>query len=245
MRAKPSAVVCPMPMMTMRWIKALADCAYPRLCLTCGCRLHTCEDYLCASCLSTLPRTYLHTRPDNTMELRFRGLVPVVRTASFIFYAKSNPACAFFRLLKNGGDPRVGQYFGALYARELLRDGFFDDIDLLIPVPLAPHKLRQRGYNQATAIAQGIAQATGLPVATDTLSRVVDNPTQRRKDKLERWDNARAFFTIDNPLPQHHRHFLLIDDIVTTGSTLTACAQTLLQLPGSRISLLTLGITKL
>ena len=129
------------------WIDTLLDLAFPRLCLMCGKRLAPGERHVCATCLGALPRTNFHLISDNLLEERFRGVIPVERTAALFFYQKGNPSCEIIHRLKYAGKPDIGVYFGALLAREAAPSGFFRDIDLLLPVPLSRTRMRRRGYN--------------------------------------------------------------------------------------------------
>lgn len=225
------------------WIDTLLDLVYPRLCLLCGRRLATGEHDLCTSCLALLPRTGFHLRGCNPMEGRFRGIVSVERTAALFHYQKGNPSCSLIHDLKYRNRPDIGVRMGELLAREIAPSGFFRDIDLLVPVPLSPQRLRNRGYNQAERIAHGVSLATGIPVDTAHLSRLHDNPTQTRQSRQERLDNTERLFTATRPEELASKHILLIDDVITTGATLRACAETLQAAPHIRLSLLTLGST--
>lgn len=242
MKWKPSAAVCLLPMNS--WIEALLDLAFPRLCLMCGKRLASCERHVCAFCLGNLPRTDFHLFLDNPFERRFRGVVPVERTAALFFYQKGNLSCEIIHRLKYGNQPDIGVYFGALLAREVMPSGFFRGIDWLIPVPLSRKRLRSRGYNQSERIACGVSQVTGIPVSETHLVRLYDNPTQTRRSRLERWANTEHLFGACHPEELSGKHLLLIDDVVTTGATLRACAQPLCTGTDVRISLLALGCTE-
>lgn len=244
MKWKPSAVACPKPMRTPSWIEALLDLAYPRLCLMCGRKLGAGEHDACTPCLSLLPRTDFHLHECNPMEEHFRGIVPVERTASLFHYQKGNPSCNLIHHLKYENCPDIGVRLGELLASEISPSGFFRDIDLLVPVPLSPKRLRRRGYNQAERIAHGVSRATGIPVDTTHLSRRHDNPTQTRQSRRERLDNTERLFTAFHSEELAGKHILLIDDVITTGATLRACAETLLTHTHIRISLLTLGSTR-
>ncbi|MBM6670576.1 ComF family protein [Phocaeicola coprophilus] len=225
------------------WIDTLLDLAFPRLCLMCGKRLAPGERHVCATCLGALPRTNFHLISDNLLEERFRGVIPVERTAALFFYQKGNPSCEIIHRLKYAGKPDIGVYFGALLAREAAPSGFFRDIDLLLPVPLSRKRMRRRGYNQAEQIACGVSQVTGIPLSADSLARLHDNPTQTRRNRQERLANTEGLFGVEHPDRLQGKHILLIDDVVTTGATLRACAEAVCACSDVRISLLALGCT--
>ena len=241
MRWKPSAAVCLLPMNS--WIDILLDLAFPRLCLMCGKRLAPGERHVCAACLGSLARTNFHLLLDNPLEERFRGIVPVEHTAALFFYQKGNPSCDIIHRLKYGNRPGIGVYFGALLAREVAPSGFFQSVDLLIPVPLSRRRRRSRGYNQAERIACGVSQVTGIPVSEVHLIRLYDNPTQTRRNRQERLTNTEGLFEVEHPEQLQGKHILLIDDVLTTGATLRACAEALCARADVRISLLVLGCT--
>jgi ComF family protein len=108
-------------------------------------------------------------------------------------------------------------------------------------VPLHPKKQKQRGYNQAEMIARGISKATDIPVSTNNLVRIVHNPTQTKRNKIQRWENVKDIFIVNNPEEFENKHILLVDDIITTGSTIEACAHALLTSSGIKISIATIG----
>lgn len=226
------------------WINSLLDLVYPRLCLMCGQRLMSNEQHVCTSCLTLLPRTNFHQTEENMVEKLFRGIVPIERCAILFFYQKGNSSCNIVHHLKYHMGHDTGIYFGRLFATEIASSGFFNDIDLLIPVPLSKHRLHERGYNQAEMIAIGVSQATGIPIDTLHLTRVHNNPTQTRQSRTERLHNTEHLFTTLKPEELAQKHVLLIDDVITTGSTLRACACALLSVAGIRFSILTLGCTQ-
>jgi len=144
-------------------------------------------------------------------------------------------------LMKYKGRKDIAMNLGIYYGAELSRT-HFAETDLMIPVPLHPEKLRQRGYNQSEYIAQGMSVYLKKPVNTSSLLRKVANPTQTRKSGFDRWENVEGIFTVSEPETLKEKHILLVDDVVTTGATMDACANTLLQVPGVRVSLASLAI---
>ena len=114
-------------------------------------------------------------------------------------------------------------------------------VDFAVPVPLHPKKERKRGFNQSYWIAKGIGTATGVPVVHDNLYRKTFTSTQTRKNRFERWKNVEDIFEIRKPEEFENRHILLIDDVVTTGSTLEACAVQLLKIENTTVSIATLA----
>lgn len=228
----------------MNWIKTLIDLFFPRYCLACRRRLNIQSAYLCPKCLLDLPRITYRKDELSHIRKRIQGRLPVERAASFMYYSPHADSSRLFLRLKYEGDPQVGVHFGRVFAHELQSKDFFRDIDLLVPVPLSARRLRQRGYNQSYMIALGIAEVTGIPIDKQLLERTRDNESQTHKSHAMRWEDSKDLFKIHVAPPADQRHFLLIDDIITTGATLCACAEALRQIPDARISLLTLGITR-
>ena len=225
----------------MNWIKDLISLLFPRYCKVCGRRLTHSENHLCISCLLELPRTHYEQIPENLLMQHFIEWPEVVSATAYLYYYKEGKYSSLIHHLKYHDHPEVGTYLGRLAATELRESGFFDGIDLIIPVPLSRKRYRQRGYNQSDYIAQGISEVTHIALRTDCLVRTVDTDTQTHKSKEERWKNTKDIFQVVNPEALKGKHLLLIDDVATTGATLHACASTLLTLPGVRISIFALA----
>lgn len=228
----------------MNWIKAFFDLFFPRYCLSCSRRLDTQCAYLCPKCLLDLPRIPYQEDELSPIQQRIQGRLSVERAASFMYYSPHADSSQFLLHLKYKGEAQIGIHFGRVFAHELQSKGFFRDIDLLVPVPLSARRLRQRGYNQSYMIALGVSEVTGIPISEKLLARTRDNKSQTHKSHTMRWEDSKDLFEVKTFPTESQRHFLLIDDIITTGATLCACADALRQIPDARISLLTLGITR-
>ncbi|MCD7710774.1 MAG: ComF family protein [Porphyromonadaceae bacterium] len=222
----------------------LLDLLFPRLCVLCGRRLQEHESYLCLSCMQHLPKTNIHLKEENLMEQLFRGKADIARTFAFFYTSSQDEYRNILHEIKYRGGKECARYLGDLYARDLCESHSLDDMDVLIPVPLHPSRKRQRGYNQSEWIAKGIADRTGLKIDTRHLIRSKATPSQTHLSIYDRWLNTQMIFKL---LPGHDftgKHLLLIDDIVTTGATLLACAKTLEEAHPRAISLLTLSIAR-
>lgn len=223
---------------------ALLDLFFPRLCVVCQNRLQSHEQHLCLHCLQHLPRTHFEQKREHPMEQLFRGKIAIEQAFAFFY---STPHADYRNLLhhiKYHNGKACARYLGALYADELCAKGKLDGIDVIIPVPLHRSRLRKRGYNQSEWIARGIADVSGIPLDTHSLIRHKANPSQTHLPLYDRWLNTRDIFA----LAPHHtcsgQHILLVDDIVTTGATLLACAETLQAAQPAGISLLTLSFAR-
>lgn len=229
---------------TGRLLRDLWHILMPHACMICGRRLTSGEEVICATCLMTLPRTQIRGRAGNGLERLFWGRIPIRRASAYMYYIPRSQSHEVFIRLKYRRQPRVGIFFGRVMAQDLLDTGFFDGIDMMVPVPLSRQRQRQRGYNQSTQIARGIRQLTGIPIREDIVVRSRDNESQTRLSSHERRTNVEGIFTLTAPEAAAHRHILLIDDILTTGSTLLSCAECLAKAEDVRISVLTMGMAR-
>lgn len=223
----------------------LLDLISPRLCVVCGHRLSVTEEVVCASCNFHLPRTgFQHNAYENEMAKLFWGQIPIERATAFFYYEAHAETANILYELKYKDHPEIGEIFGRMFAREIKSAGFFDGIDGIIPIPLAKKRQRQRGYNQSQEIAQGISEMIGLPIYNKVVSRKVFQGSQTSKGRWERNENVEKVFELLDAETIRGRHLLLIDDVVTTGATIIACAKELLKAGNVKISVLSLGFAK-
>lgn len=224
------------------WLHSLLHLFFPRRCVVCGACLQEGEEVLCMRCNLDMPRTNYHLHPDNPVERMLWGRMPLQRATSYFYYRKGSGFRQLLYLLKYGNRRDIGRVMGRFVAAELAGCGFFDGVDVIVPVPLHPHKQRQRGYNQSECIARGVAEVTGLPVEASAVVRRVHTESQTRKSAYERWENVQGIFEVCRPGQFAGKHVLLVDDVLTTGATLTACADAFAAVEGVRISVLTLAV---
>lgn len=229
----------------MNWWSRILDFISPRQCVVCGGRLAPTERSICSVCLLHLPRTaYQFTPDDNPMVQLFWHLTPIRHAAALLFYEPHSETARIVYDLKYHDRPDIGEDMGRLMANEMQTARFFDDIDVLLPVPLSRKRLRQRGYNQSRQLAIGISDITRLPIVTKAIRRKHFHRSQTLLNRQERQENVTDTFELRDGSQLQNKHVLLIDDICTTGATLTACAEVLKDVPGIRLSVLTLGFTK-
>jgi len=220
----------------------LINLMFPDVCVACGTSLQKNEHQLCLSCLNDIPKTNYHLMEDNPVEKRFWGKVPVYRATSFFFFQKGSSFQKVLHILKYKGNKEIGELLGKYAAIDLLDSPGFTSIDLIIPVPLHPKKLKSRGYNQSEWIGKGISAILNKPLDTTTLLRVRENATQTKKTVYERYENTEGIFQLSNNSVLEGKHILLVDDVLTTGSTLEACIRALLETPDIKISIFTLAV---
>lgn len=223
-------------------LAGLTDMAWPNLCLLCERPLVDGERHICLNCLYELPAIHDSTFQANQTSDRFLGKIEFVRAASGYKYNKDSYIQKALELLKYKGEKEIGSLLSGMAARRLSQQGFFQDIDVLIPVPLHPKKQKKRGYNQSEWIAKGISDATGIDVNNSILGRSIHNSSQTTRNLWSRWENAQGLFELKCTSNTKGLHLLLVDDVLTSGSTLEACGEVLLQIPDARISFFALAL---
>ena len=209
---------------------------FPRLCYGCGNHLVRNESLICTECFVMIPRTNYHIEPDNPVAQLFWGRCRIEKAAAFSYYSRDSRIRKLIHQLKYKGAREIGAELGRIYAVSLMSSKFLDDIDMIIPVPLHPSKVRQRGFNQSDEISQGISSVSGLPVETATLVRKTVTQTQTRKSRYDRWTNVSDIFFVTDEDKLKGRHVLLVDDVITTGSTIEACADEILKTEETKVS---------
>ena len=223
------------------WLHDFRDLLSPRYCAVCGCRLNTTEQKLCSACLLRLPYIPKRDFYDNPVARLFWARIPIERAHSFIVYSHEDASHQLLMQLKYNHRPDLGPWLGRLMARDLMTKGFFETMDCIVAVPLHWRRQLSRGYNQSIELACGIAEVSGLPLLRKHVVRLRNNPQQaRNKSAGERMENVENLFLAKSRIP--YRHILLVDDVVTTGATLTSCAQAILHSnPDVCFSVLTLA----
>ncbi len=226
----------------MKILSDFINLFFPPLCIHCCCRLKENETHICLSCLNNIPETEFHNQTDNKLEVFFSGRFPFVRIASFAHFAKDGIIQSIVHELKYNNNPDIGEYIGKLIGKRIADSDFISSVDYIIPVPLHPRREEERGYNQSEKLAAGMSAGTKVKVNTNNLIRTKNTMSQTKHSRFERWSNTEGIFMVNNPELFAGKHILLIDDILTTGSTLESCAKTILKsCEGSKISIYTMG----
>lgn len=230
--------------MVRRSLEGVVDMVYPRLCEVCGKPLTRSEQYICLGCELSIPFTDCHLSDFNLIHQRLATRPPIQRAASMFYYIHDDPYIKLIHKAKYDGRPEIMRYLTTSFASTLRSTGFFDGIDAVQPIPMHWFKALRRGYNQTDIIASAISEIAGLEVV-DCLKVVRRHSTQTRKGRLERWLNAKSSYGVRNTDAITGKHILLVDDVITTGSTIRVCAETLAAAtPGLKISVLSLGLTR-
>lgn len=220
---------------------ALLDLFFPGLCVVCDNKLVDGEDFLCLDCLAAIPKTNNNVVKDNRLEQFLAGRFCFERAASFACFVKNGSMQRIIHELKYRNNPQIGEFMGRLCGKDLSGTDFLSDVDCIVPVPLHPKRLKMRGYNQSYELAKGISYKTNIPVWENAVQRVVDNKSQTMNSRFERWKSVENIFSVVNPDVFKGKHALIVDDVITTGSTLESCAREILKCHRSRVSIFALA----
>jgi len=216
---------------------------FPELCNGCGTQILRGEEMICTSCLYDLPYTDFHLFSDNAVAKLFWGRIICGHAMAMLYFRKGSKVQQLIHRLKYKNQPGLGLLLGRLLGERLLASGNYTDTELIIPVPLHIRKERNRGYNQSKSIADGVALVLGIPVADAQLIRHRETTSQTGKGRYHRFENMRSVFSVPHPENINHKHILLVDDVVTTGSTLEACGITLLNCGIRKLSIVAVACT--
>jgi ComF family protein len=220
----------------MKYFSYLVDLFYPRLCHACGRTLLEHEFVLCNYCMVQLPKTNFQDKKDNPVEVLFWGRADIKEATAYYKYTKEGKVQHLIHQLKYQGFQEIGVFVGKLLGRELAEAARFNDIDYIVPVPLHRKKLRKRGFNQSELFARGLGKSLQAEVSGDNLYRKVASSTQTKKSRWERYENVNDIFGLRNPAQFAGKKLLLVDDVITTGSTIEACVSVLRQIEGVEVS---------
>jgi len=210
---------------------------YPHYCLGCGSDLIMPTEQLCLQCTASLPYTGFASMPGNPVEQVFEGRISFRFAFSEFYFSKGKIIQTLIHQLKYNGNRKVGIYLGTLIGMSLLSASRIEPPDVLIPLPMFAAKEFKRGYNQAAVVCEGISLQTGIPVDKTSVTRNRATETQTRKHRIERWLNVDGSFQINDEHALKGKHVLLVDDVITTGATMEACAQSILQTSNTQISI--------
>ena len=232
------------------WLRAAVSVVAPPTCVVCGTRLSLAERFVCTDCMLRLPRLNRHVYPFAEMTERFAPYLPDIRVCSWFAYQSHTPYTGLITMPKYAGWPDMSEWEGRTYAKEILSDipGYFDGIDLIVPIPVSRFTRLKRGFNQSRRIADGVSSVTGIPVA-DILAITGRKRSHKRLNREERLGTVgRETYAVTSAYDRlPHRHILIVDDVITTGATVETAIPALCGLPDAptHITVLTLGATSL
>ena len=218
-------------------LKSLFNLFYPDLCAACGQNLVRGEKTVCFSCQMKLSFTDYFKNEENPVSRLFYGRCNIEQAMAMCTYERASTIQQLVHQLKYRSRRDVGVFLGKELGKTLKNSPLYNEIDAIIPVPLHKKKEKLRGYNQAEVIAEGISEIMEIPVITDALVRVEFTETQTKKKRWDRYENVKNMFGIQKEQQIKSKHLLLIDDVITTGATIEACAKHLLKIEGVKVSI--------
>lgn len=228
-----------------RELRAIRSLLFPDVCLICGEYVDSAVEGICIRCRYEIPLTHYWRNEQNPVKEHFDGLVPLVQGSSFIFYSGKGVWRDMVHRFKYGNVWRIAYVMGRWYGGELRALGLYNDVDVVVPVPLHICKLMKRGYNQSTYLAEGIARELGVKVDSRSVRRVRNNPSQAQSPHDKRWENVEGIFSVRRKESLRGKHILVVDDVLTTGATITTLIEAILTaVPDCRISVATLAVTR-
>lgn len=222
-------------------LKSLANLLFPTACCGCNDILLETEAVICTQCRHDMPFTQHHLQQDNETFRRFYGRLPLEHASAMAYFHKEGIVQGLIHKLKYRGKEEVGRLIGEWYAPELKQVAALQSVTDVIPVPLHPKKLRERGYNQVTRFGRAVAAGLGANYNENILLRATYTKTQTKKNLAARAEIIGSAFDVTFTETDHGKHFLLVDDVITTGATLESCGKALLKVPGARLSIVTMA----
>ena len=220
----------------------LIDIFYPKVCYACSNLLLDNEAYICTNCRHDLPVTNFHFNNDKTVSNIFYGRSEIEQATALLWFEKKGISQKLIHNLKYKGFEEIGLFLGDWLGEELKTIESYQNIDLVIPVPLHKKKLRKRGYNQVTKFGQQLAKALQVEFMNDVLIKTTNTHSQVHKNRISRWLNNSEIFNATNLHKITNKHVLLVDDIVTTGATLESCITVLQKAKNVKISIATMAV---
>jgi len=224
-------------------LKYLINLLFPKLCLGCNSLLLNNEEIICSECNHYLPYTNHHILENNDTTKKFYGIIPIEFSASMLYFHQKGIIQNMIHNLKYKNRQEVGTLLGKWYAKDLKSVDKIKTISEIIPVPLHKKRLEERGYNQITTFCEALSNELKIPYNPNLLYRSRYSKTQTKKDKENRKDIVNSLFDVNFIEADHNKHFLLVDDVMTSGATLEACAKALLKIPNCKVSIVTIAYT--
>lgn len=225
----------------MQWLKQMADLIYPPLCVSCGLMRPLDRHIFCLECLQQLPETGYHLHEQNPFTSHFAGRVRLQAGASFLYFSRGGGTQRMLHQIKYNNQPDLITVIGRWYGRQLLQAPLWQGIDAVVPVPLHWKKQRKRGYNQSAVFGEAIADVINTPCHARALLRITHDRSLTGMNRMQRIQTIGSAFAVAKPAQVKDKHILLVDDVLTTGATLEACALALEKLPVASIRMVTIA----
>lgn len=222
-------------------LHSLFSLCYPKICLACGESMSAQEDVICTICVLRLPYTNFHYHEDNPLSKKFWGRVNIEGIDSLLYFEKASKTQRLLYYLKYNDRQDVGTKLAEIIVDRYQNLALQQKYDGIVSVPLHFKKLKKRGYNQCDNFALQLSRSWQIPYLKDALLRTSNNPSQTGKSRILRWENVKDVFRVNEKIQLKDKHILLIDDVLTTGATLEACANQIIAIENTRISILTMA----
>ena len=214
----------------------------PSLCFGCNVRLYRGEQHLCTVCRNQLPLTEYNFTEENAVDRIFYGRIRIEKAAAMLYYRETGIVKNLIHYLKYKNQKPIGIFLGDWYGLLLKEEAVLQDIDMVVPVPLHRKKLRQRGYNQVSGFAKRIAYHLNSEYEENVLLKTANSKTQTKKNRFSRWFGKQQLYTLSDAEAVSNKRILLVDDVITTGATLEACAAALQQGTNTKIYIATMAV---
>ena len=217
----------------------------PKVCFGCNARLNRGENHLCTVCRNHLPLTEYTFNVENAVDRIFYGRINIKKANSFLFFIENGIVKNLIHHLKYKNQEQIGTFLGDWHGQIIAENNYLDKIDFVVPVPLHRKKLRKRGYNQVSAFGKRLAYHLNAEFLENALVKTANTKTQTKKSRIARWQNNQAPYIVENPKLLESKKILLVDDVITTGATMEACAKALTETQGVSIYITSMAVVPL
>lgn len=225
-------------------LQSLINLFFPKACAGCDSILLTNEKVICTECRHNAPLTNFHKYPNNEAFLKFYGRLDIEFASALLYFQKKGIVQELIHKLKYKGHQEIGEIIGYWYAEELKDIEILKSIDYIIPVPIHKKRLKERGYNQVTTFGNALSETMNIPVLNLILVRDKYTKSQTKKNRIGRNEVVEQIFSLTATNEYKNKHFLLVDDVITTGATLESCGREVLKIEGAKLSIVCMAMTK-